>query len=210
MIGLVYDNPNPYHIIGLQNGVLSACRETGFGLQIHPCDATSPLLADELIELVQRSRIAGLVLTAPISERAELIEALEQAGVSDDSRVVLYGDVSVLPATRAYFTLDYLGHGDHASLLDGGLPKWSAESRPLSKEQPAAQMGSFTPRPRPEVAMARLDEAQHEAMPLDRFAVGLGVVHVGDRHLDVDDRLRRQAGHRGRADVLDAQRQQPE
>src|SRR4051794_1392241 len=36
----------------------------------------------------------------------------ERAGVSDDSRVILYGDVSVLPATRAYFTLDYLGHGD--------------------------------------------------------------------------------------------------
>jgi LacI family transcriptional regulator len=48
VIGLVYDNPNPYHIIGVQNGVLAACRETGFGLQIHPCDSSSPLLADEL------------------------------------------------------------------------------------------------------------------------------------------------------------------
>ncbi|MCF5991862.1 LacI family transcriptional regulator, partial [Xanthomonas perforans] len=46
VIGLVYDNPNPYHIIGIQNGVLAACRETGFGLQIHPCDSTSPLLAE--------------------------------------------------------------------------------------------------------------------------------------------------------------------
>src|SRR5690606_36717033 len=81
VIGLVYDNPNPYHIISLQNGVLSACRETGFGLQIHPCDATSQLLAEEMVELVQRSRLAGLVLTAPISERPELIEALSQAGV---------------------------------------------------------------------------------------------------------------------------------
>src|SRR5690606_37838748 len=59
----------------------SACRETGFGLQSHPCDATSALLADELVEMVQRSRLARLVLTAPISERPELIEALEQAGV---------------------------------------------------------------------------------------------------------------------------------
>ncbi|NEK71040.1 MAG: LacI family transcriptional regulator, partial [Xanthomonas perforans] len=46
VIGLVYDNPNPYHIIGVQNGVLAACRETGFGLQIHPCDSSSPMLAD--------------------------------------------------------------------------------------------------------------------------------------------------------------------
>ena len=75
VIGLVYDNPNPYHIIGVQNGVLAACRETGFGLQIHPCDSSSPLLADELADWVQRSRLAGLVLTAPMSERRDLIRA---------------------------------------------------------------------------------------------------------------------------------------
>ncbi|HWU70736.1 MAG TPA: LacI family DNA-binding transcriptional regulator, partial [Pseudoxanthomonas sp.] len=81
VIGLVYDNPNPYHIIGVQNGVLAACRETGFGLQIHPCDSTSPLLADELADFAQRSRLAGLVLTAPMSERMELVEALAARGV---------------------------------------------------------------------------------------------------------------------------------
>ena len=81
VIGLIYDNPNPYHIIGVQNGELAACRETGFGLQIHPCDSTSPLLADELTELVQRSRLAGLVLTAPMSERMDLVSALAARGV---------------------------------------------------------------------------------------------------------------------------------
>ncbi|MFT3755416.1 MAG: LacI family DNA-binding transcriptional regulator [Pseudoxanthomonas sp.] len=76
VIGLVYDNPNPYHIIGIQNGVLAACRETGFGLQIQPVDSTSPMLADELADFVRRSRLAGLVLTAPMSERKELVDAL--------------------------------------------------------------------------------------------------------------------------------------
>ncbi len=82
---------------------------------------------------------------------AALKTVLERAGVSDDSRVILYGDTSVLPATRAYFTLDYLGHGDRAALLDGGLPKWTAESRPLEKETPAVKPGRLTPRPHPEV-----------------------------------------------------------
>ncbi|CAD7377628.1 LacI family DNA-binding transcriptional regulator [Xanthomonas arboricola] len=81
VIGLVYDNPNPYHIIGIQNGVLAACRETGFGLQIHPCDSTSPLLAEELAEWVQRSRLAGVVLTAPMSERSELMAGLAARGI---------------------------------------------------------------------------------------------------------------------------------
>lgn len=82
-----------------------------------------------------------------------LKEVLERAGVSDDSRVILYGDTSVLPATRAYFTLDYLGHGDSAALLDGGLPKWTAESRPTEKETPQVKQGKLTPRPHPEVVV---------------------------------------------------------
>jgi thiosulfate/3-mercaptopyruvate sulfurtransferase len=84
---------------------------------------------------------------------ATLKSLFERAGISDDSRVILYGDVSVLPATRAYFTLDYLGHGQATALLDGGLPKWSAESRPLAKETPEVKQGRLTLRPRPEVVV---------------------------------------------------------
>src|SRR3974390_598426 len=43
---------------------------------------------------------------------AALKNLCERVGVSDDSRLILYGDTSVLPASRAYFTLDYLGHGN--------------------------------------------------------------------------------------------------
>ena len=75
-LGLVYDNPNPYYVISVQNGVLAACRDQGFGLQIHPCDSTVPDLAGELHELVRRARLAGLVLAPPMSERRELIEHL--------------------------------------------------------------------------------------------------------------------------------------
>ena len=82
---------------------------------------------------------------------ADLKALFERAGVSDDSRVILYGDTSVLPVTRAYYTLDYLGHGDRAALLDGGLPKWRAESRALVKEAPEVKSGWFTPRPKPDV-----------------------------------------------------------
>jgi thiosulfate/3-mercaptopyruvate sulfurtransferase len=92
-------------------------------------------------------------VTNELPPAAELKKLFEQAGVSDNSRVVLYGDVSVLPATRAYFTFEYLGFGDHVSLLDGGLPKWRTESRPMTTEAPAVQPGRFTPRPRPEVVV---------------------------------------------------------
>ena len=84
---------------------------------------------------------------------ATLKTLFERMGVSDDSRVILYGDTNVLPATRAYFTLDYLGHGEATALLDGGLPKWTAESRSLAKDSPEVKPGRLTLRPRPEIVV---------------------------------------------------------
>ena len=57
----------------------------------------------------------------------DLKNTFERLGVGDHSRVVLYGDMLGLFAARAYFTLDYLGHGSSTALLDGGLEKWSRE-----------------------------------------------------------------------------------
>lgn len=83
---------------------------------------------------------------------AALQAVFERAGVSDDTRVILYGDDSVLPATRAYFTLDYLGH-DATALLNGGLPKWKAEGLPVTTNTPNPEPGHLTPRPRPQVVV---------------------------------------------------------
>lgn len=80
-LGLVYDNPNPYYIIAMQNGALSVCREMGFGLQIHPCNSRAARLGRELIDLVQRARLAGVVLAPPMSENADLLRQLSDAGV---------------------------------------------------------------------------------------------------------------------------------
>jgi thiosulfate/3-mercaptopyruvate sulfurtransferase len=81
---------------------------------------------------------------------ADLQRLFERCGVSDDSRIVLYGDRLVLSATRAWFTLDYLGLGGKAALLDGGLEKWRVEQRPVSTEEAVARQGRFTPHIRPD------------------------------------------------------------
>lgn len=73
----------------------------------------------------------GLRLEMPPLEK--LRDALGQAGVTNDSRIVVYpANESVPAATRVWFTLEYAGLGARASLLDGGLPLWKAEGRPLS------------------------------------------------------------------------------
>ncbi|MBL8207477.1 MAG: sulfurtransferase [Blastocatellia bacterium] len=76
-------------------------------------------------------------------------------GINNDSRVVLYGDNYNLLAARAYYTLDYLGFGDKAALLDGGLDKWKAEKRQLSTEIFEVKPGNFTPRVNPNVIAVR-------------------------------------------------------
>ena len=82
---------------------------------------------------------------APVADLQKLFERL---GVGDDGRIVLYGDNSGLSAARAYFTLDYLGHGERAALLDGGLEKWQSERRAVSTEEPLVTAARFTPRVR--------------------------------------------------------------
>ena len=83
------------------------------------------------------------------------VEALkhvfEAAGVSNSSRVVLYGERLNLFAARAYFTLDYLGVAARVAILDGGLEKWTAERRPLSKEIPEAKTATLVVSPQPEI-----------------------------------------------------------
>lgn len=80
-IGLVYDNPNPYYVVGVQEGVLKACREMGYSLQIHPCDAAHDGIVEELCDLVRHSRLAGLVIAPPVSENAAITTALEERGI---------------------------------------------------------------------------------------------------------------------------------
>ncbi|MGL5393553.1 MAG: LacI family DNA-binding transcriptional regulator [Shewanella sp.] len=75
-IGFIYDNPNAYYIIDMQNGILSACKDKGYELVIHPCNAKSDAICDELTALVKYSRLAGLVLTPPLSEDPKVLNAL--------------------------------------------------------------------------------------------------------------------------------------
>ena len=92
----------------------------------------------------------GVPNELPAPEALE--EAFEAVGVSDNSRVVLYGDLGGLAAARAFFSLDYLGKTD-AALLDGGLERWRTEERPVTSEAPDAPRGSLTVRLRPDIVV---------------------------------------------------------
>jgi thiosulfate/3-mercaptopyruvate sulfurtransferase len=92
---------------------------------------------------------------------ADLQKVFEKLGVGNDARIVLYGDNAGLLAARLYYTLDYLGHGDRAALLDGGLEKWKAEQREVSTQAVTPAPAAFTPRVRPgvKIEMAAVRDA---------------------------------------------------
>src|SRR5207244_4105743 len=70
----------------------------------------------------------------PTAER--FAEKMAERGVGNDDRVVVYDTVGLSSAGRAWWMLRLYGH-DNVALLDGGLPKWQAEGRPLDTAAPA-------------------------------------------------------------------------
>ncbi len=106
----------------------------------------------------------GLSLQMP--PVAQLDSAFESLGISDDSRIVVYfGKDWATPTARLFLTLEYLGLGSRTSILDGGMPAWTAEGRPVTAEVPTPKRGNLTPRPRQDVVAqgdwlaANLDKA---------------------------------------------------
>ncbi len=82
---------------------------------------------------------------------ATLQAVFESLGVGDGSRVILCDHSGGLPAARAFFSLDYLGHGDRVALLDGGMEKWTAEARPVDREALPFRPTHFIPHPQSDV-----------------------------------------------------------
>jgi thiosulfate/3-mercaptopyruvate sulfurtransferase len=68
---------------------------------------------------------------------------MEGLGIGDDERVIVYDGAGLSSAGRAWWMLRLFGHHDVA-LLDGGLPKWKAEGRPLQTTAPHPPRRHFT------------------------------------------------------------------
>ena len=95
---------------------------------------------------ISTPRGQGLILELPSVD--QLKATFEKLGVTDKSRVIVYfGKDWVTPTARVFMTLDYLGLGDRTSILDGGLPAWRAEGKPLTAELREPKPGHFTPAP---------------------------------------------------------------
>ena len=76
--------------------------------------------------------------------------AMEELGVGDGSRVVLYDAMGSSWAARVWWMLRWIGF-DRAALLDGGLAAWTAAGGELSTESVQRTPGTLTVKLRPEI-----------------------------------------------------------
>jgi thiosulfate/3-mercaptopyruvate sulfurtransferase len=70
---------------------------------------------------------------------------VRKLGLGDGNRIVVYDSAGVVSATRVWWMFRVFGHRDVA-VLDGGLPKWTAEGRPVTADPPMPRERHFTAR----------------------------------------------------------------
>ncbi len=84
-------------------------------------------------------------------------DAVGALGIGAGDRVVVYGGKGLIASARAWWMFRVFGH-DRVAVLDGGLPRWKQEKRPLASGRPTPTPARFSATFRPELVtdLARL------------------------------------------------------
>ncbi|MCH2248810.1 MAG: 3-mercaptopyruvate sulfurtransferase [Cognatishimia sp.] len=107
----------------------------------------------------------------------KFLSRIRDLGVGDGHQIVVYDGVGLFSAARVWWLFKLMGHDDIA-VLDGGLPKWASEGRPVTGEPPVIRDRHMFARPRYEMvkdvtevsrASKLMDYTIIDARAADRF-----------------------------------------
>lgn len=108
---------------------------------------------------------------------AHFAEAAGSLGLTNDAHIVVYDQLGLFSAARVRWMLKTFGAGT-VSILEGGLPRWVSEGRPLATGAAEPTPATFTVH-RTEGAIASLEDVRAalasgsadvvDARPADRF-----------------------------------------
>lgn len=117
-------------------------------------------------------------------EKAERL--FGEAGISAESRVIIYDSVTFPDASIIWTFLKYYGH-DNVQILKGGYEKWVNEGRTVTPNPPSPHFlkGGFKVIPRPEM-VATLDWIRHKKdgitiLDMRSFAEYIGTNSAGNK-----------------------------
>ena len=94
------------------------------------------------IDDIADSRSALPHMVPPVEK---FISRMRAMGIGDGHRVIVYDSVGIFSAPRVWWMFRLFGKQDVA-VLDGGLPKWLAEGRPVEDMPPIMRDRHFTAR----------------------------------------------------------------
>ncbi|WPY93500.1 3-mercaptopyruvate sulfurtransferase [Limimaricola variabilis] len=100
---------------------------------------------------------SGLPHMAPPPEK--FVARLRAMGVGDGHRIVVYDGAGLFSAARVRWLFRLMGK-DEVAVLDGGLPKWRAEGRPLTAEPTPLRDRHLTVNPRRDMAVDATEVAR--------------------------------------------------
>ena len=80
----------------------------------------------------------------PAPSPEQFAEAMQAAGINDDTRVVIYDDAGGSIAARLWFLFELYGHAGQSQVLDGGLQAWVAAGGELETNEPQPARGHFS------------------------------------------------------------------
>jgi len=80
----------------------------------------------------------------------EFADAMQELGVDNRSRVVLYDDDNSMWAARVWWMLRWIGF-DNAAVLDGGLKAWKAAGHPVTTDYSKPSKATLFVHERPDV-----------------------------------------------------------
>ncbi|MBS0253887.1 MAG: LacI family DNA-binding transcriptional regulator [Proteobacteria bacterium] len=80
LIGLIHDNPNAQMVLGVQEGILEAIRDSEFALVVRPVDRKSPRMMEDLRQFIERQRLYGVLILPPLSESDDLAKLCADLG----------------------------------------------------------------------------------------------------------------------------------
>ncbi|MPZ04994.1 MAG: sulfurtransferase [Nitrososphaeraceae archaeon] len=81
-------------------------------------------------------------LTRNVLSKESCQNLLQNAGIDNDTTLLLYGDFNNWFAAFAFWVLKYYGYKD-VRLINGGRKKWLQEDRALTKDVPTYPKGNF-------------------------------------------------------------------
>ena len=133
VIGLVYENPHEFsYMKNVLNGALHVCDKSGYSLLLRPLTLPDESLVDDIRQFVFKTRMDGIVLTAPIVDIPEVKSMLSDQDIPyaclaprdhEDNAIVIQCDdeAASLSLTEYMISLGHQriafikGHPDHGA-----------------------------------------------------------------------------------------------